>query len=138
MAKASSPVRLQEELMRSATLAGERFHRSAAEQVEYWAAIGRSVSHIVDPDVLMSVMSGLTRLKAEPVISPEIDPEDVFSNLEGARTRGTLASAVTKANVRYQASITHPGQLEQLDPEGAITLGQFKNGVFVPVPENTR
>jgi len=35
MAKAISPVRLQDDLMQAAKLTGERFHRSSAEQIEY-------------------------------------------------------------------------------------------------------
>ena len=35
MAKAASPVRLQDELMQAATVTGARLHRSAAEQIEY-------------------------------------------------------------------------------------------------------
>jgi hypothetical protein len=35
MAKAASPVRLDRNLMDSATIAAKQMHRSAAEQVEY-------------------------------------------------------------------------------------------------------
>jgi hypothetical protein len=44
MAKAASPIRLQEELMQAAESTAKRFHRSTAEQIEYWADLGRSVS----------------------------------------------------------------------------------------------
>ncbi|MCB1936185.1 MAG: hypothetical protein KDF59_09600, partial [Nitrosomonas sp.] len=37
MAKSASPIRLQEELMKAAELTASRFHRSTAEQIEYWA-----------------------------------------------------------------------------------------------------
>ncbi|MCF8003822.1 MAG: ParD-like family protein [Chromatiaceae bacterium] len=37
MRKSASPIRLQEDLMQSASLAGSQLHRSAAEQIEYWA-----------------------------------------------------------------------------------------------------
>ena len=46
MVKATLPIRLQEDLMQSATTAGQRMHRSAAEQVEYWASIERSVARV--------------------------------------------------------------------------------------------
>ncbi|WP_426416859.1 TA system antitoxin ParD family protein [Aestuariirhabdus sp. LZHN29] len=130
MAKASSPVRLQQDLMESAKLAGERLHRSAAEQIEYWASIGRSVANVVDPDSLLDVSTGLARLKIEPVASPAINPEDVFAGLERDRQNGLLASSITSSPLRYQASSTHPGLLEQIDAQGRVTLGQFKSGVF--------
>ncbi|MBV1916387.1 MAG: ParD-like family protein [Pseudomonadales bacterium] len=137
MAKAASPVRLQNELMQAATSAGKRMHRSAAEQVEYWASIGRSVAKVVDPDTLLEVSAGLAQLKIVPVISPTIDPDELFSAMEQERKAGTLAAAVSGSvisgsTVRYQASTEHPGQLEQINPDGSVIIGQFSMGVFAP------
>ncbi len=132
MTKASSPVRLQSDLMESAKLAGERLHRSTAEQIEYWASIGRSVSHLVNPDSLLDITTGLAKLKVEPVISPVIDPDAVFDSLEQDRANGTLEQSVTSSTKRYQASGSHPGLLEQVDEKGVVTVGQFVNGTFEP------
>ncbi len=52
MAKAASPIRLQEELMQAAESTAKLFHRSTAEQIKYWADLGHSVSSTLDPDVL--------------------------------------------------------------------------------------
>ncbi|MDO9469638.1 MAG: hypothetical protein Q7J23_02775, partial [Nitrosomonas sp.] len=62
MAKSASPIRLQENLMRAAALTGERFHRSTAEQIEYWAEIGCNMSKILDPDDLLSISAGLAKI----------------------------------------------------------------------------
>ncbi len=133
MAKSASPIRLQAELMQAAELTAKRFHRSTAEQIEYWADLGRSVSSMLDPDVLLSVSSGLTKLKTEPVVSTPVDPDDVFKSLESNREAGILQEGVTNSAVRYQASKKQPGYLERVDHEGQITLGQFKNGQFIAV-----
>ena len=53
--------------MQAAKLTGERFHRSAAEQIEYWADIGRKVSTVLDPDTLISITTGLAQVKVESV-----------------------------------------------------------------------
>lgn len=132
MAKASSPVRLQDDLMQAAGLTAKRFHRSAAEQIEYWAELGRSVSSTLDPDVLLSVVSGLTKIKTEPVHSPSIDPSDVFDALERERKEDTLSNTVTQSDIRYQASTKFPGYLEQIDVNGTVTVGMFNNGQFIP------
>lgn len=132
MAKASSPIRLQNDLMQAAGLTAKRYHRSAAEQIEYWAELGRSVSTKLDPDVLLSVVSGLTKIKTEPVHSPSIDPTDVFDALERERQAGTLSNSVTQSAVKYQASTTHPGYLERIDANGTTTVGMFENGQFIP------
>ncbi|MEE9338255.1 MAG: hypothetical protein V3U87_09260 [Methylococcaceae bacterium] len=131
MAKSASPIRLQAELMQAAESTAKRFHRSTAEQIEYWADLGRSVSSTLDPDVLLSVLSGLTIIKTEPVISSPIDPAEVFKALENDRHTGLLHNSVASATTSYQASTKHLGLLEQVDQDGNITLGEFKNGQFI-------
>jgi hypothetical protein len=133
MPKAASPVRLQQELMQAAALTGKRFHRSTAEQIEYWASLGQRVAAVLDPDVLLSIQAGLARVRVEPVVGRTLDPEAVFQGLEQQRRTSTLSGAVSSGRIRYQASSTHPGLLERLDPEGTITLGRFEQGRFVPM-----
>jgi len=133
VAKAVSPVRLQDELMQAASVAGARLHRSAAEQVEYWASLGRQVARFVDPDSLLEVATGVARLKVEPTVSPPADPEAVFAAVEADRRSGELAKKITTATIRYQASGTHPGYLEQIDADGLHTIGTFHHGLFTPV-----
>ena len=131
MAKASSPVRLQAELMEAAALTGERFHRSAAEQVEYWASIGRSVGDVLDPDRILAINAGLAKVSVEPVVAAALDPDQVFATLERDRESGLLTESVSHSSVRYQASTRCPGQLEQIDASGQVIVGQFCNGEFV-------
>lgn len=137
MAKAASPVRLQEELMQAASLTGARLHRSAAEQVEYWASLGRQIANFVDPDTLLEVAAGLARLKVEPTMPQSVDPEAVFAAVEVDRCSGELSKKVTASAIRYQASATHPGHLEQIDANGVRTVGTFHNGVFTPLNSKT-
>lgn len=47
---------------------------SAAQQVEYWAALGRQVGEWLDPEQLLEVKTGLGRLKLEPVRAAAVDP----------------------------------------------------------------
>jgi len=131
MAKAASPIRLQAELMQVAQSTAKRFHRSTAEQIEYWADLGRTVSKTLDPDVLLSVASGLTIIKTEAVLSEPIDPTIVFKSLECDRDEGKLKQTVTNSDICYQASRSHPGYLERLDSNGNLTIGMFENGQFV-------
>lgn len=136
MAKAASPIRLQKELMQAAQSTAKRYHRSTAEQIEYWADLGRTVASTLDPDVLLSVSSGLSIIKTEPVISLPIDPDSVFQALEKDREAGILANRVTTSAIRYQTSIKHPGYLEKIDLNGDITTGQFEKGEFILLSES--
>lgn len=131
MAKAASPIRLQQVLMQQAESAARRFHRSTAEQIEYWAELGRSVSATLDPDVLLSISAGLARLNIEPVIGTPVDPEEIFETLDHQRDDGTLQHSVTTSQLRYQASLTQPGLLERIDQNGKVTTGRFENGEFI-------
>ena len=131
MAKSASPIRLQADLMQAAEITAKRYHRSTAEQVEYWADLGRTVASELDPDVLLSVASGLTVIKTETVFSVPLDPAAVFQSLENDRESGLLQNTITKSVARYQASTKHPGYLEKIDSDGSITIGQFDNGEFV-------
>ncbi|SER18044.1 ParD-like antitoxin of type II toxin-antitoxin system [Nitrosomonas sp. Nm51] len=137
MAKSASPIRLQEELMKAAGLAASRHHRSTAEQIEFWAELGRSVADTLDPDVMLSVKSGLSRIKVEPVYGVPVDPDAVFESLENKRKNGTLSNRVTAAAHRYQASSEHPGYLDRIDREGNTTTGRFQKGQFIPLNEKT-
>ena len=131
MAKSASPARLQDALMRSAALTGARQHRSAAQQIEYWASLGREVAALLDPDRLLAVQAGLARLHVEPVTAPAVIPQQVFAALEADRSSGVLADSVSSAPVRYQACSSRPGYLERLDRDGSRSVGRFAHGEFL-------
>jgi len=135
MAKAASPIRLQEDLMQAAALAGERFHRSTAEQIEYWAEIGRNVAHILDPDDLLSVSAGLAKINVESVYGEPVNPAAVFQLLEVERNNGTLSQTVA-SGAKYQISLKYPGNLEQIQPDGRIRTGKFQGGEFIEMNES--
>lgn len=137
MAKSASPIRLQEDLMKAAELTADRFHRSTAEQIEFWAELGRSVADTLDPDVMLSIKSGLSRINVEPVYGIPVDPVKVFKTLKKNRRNGTLSERVTSAAIRYQTSSSHPGYLERIDRQGNIATGQFQNGQFIPLNAST-
>ena len=133
MTKATSPLRVQEDLMQDAIVMGKLHHRSAAKQIEYWASVGRMLSNVLTPDILLNIASGASRLSVEPVVTPPVNPDDVFSDLERDRESGVLPTLVTSANVRYQSCVSHPGKLEQISADGNVTVGQFSNGIFTPL-----
>ncbi|QIL91265.1 hypothetical protein GNX18_16840 [Microbulbifer sp. SH-1] len=132
MGKTASPIRLDQDLMDSAAHAALIESRSVAEQIEYWARIGRVASRFLTPsDITLLVTGGVQlTLKVKPYVTP--DPKQVFDAVEAAQNSGDLASSVTGASVRYQASKTHPGELERIDDLGKVTVGTFQGGKFQP------
>ncbi len=118
--------------MQAATATAKRFHRSTAEQIEYWADVGRQTSEVIDPDVLLSLAAGLVRITVEPVKDKTLNPTEIFNALEHDRGEGALSQNITGSAVKYQVCETHPGYLEQIDAAGTVNIGQFSNGVFSP------
>ena len=114
--------------MSAATAAGMLLHRSAAEQVEYWADLGRKVASSIDPESLLAVKAGLATLRVEHIDPSPVDPDAVFAALDNARSSGELSEAIASGSVRYQASVAKPGYLEACYPDGRIEVGQFVNG----------
>lgn len=135
MAKAASPIRLQQDLMQAAESTAKRFHRSTAEQIEYWAELGRSVSSSINPDVLLAIKSGLAKLNVEQVVSSRVDPDAVFNALDNQRKNQSFQDELTASPFHYQSSLTHPGWLERVNQDGGVVVGQFKNGQFIVMDE---
>ena len=131
MAKSNSPIRLDEVLMSQAKIVGGLHKRSQAEQIEYWATIGRSMSKLIDPDTLIRIKSGVTKISIEDTENSALDVDKVFSSLEAGRQNGSLSQSITSSKVAYRASKTHAGHLEKIDEHGNIILGHFENGQFI-------
>lgn len=130
MAKASSPMRLEESLVQAARAAGSIEHRSAAEQIEFWADVGKRLSNHLSAMELMELKLGFAKLKVEPLADPAVNPDDLFAHVEAERCAGTLNQRITTSSVRYQASSRYPGKLERIGPDGEVAVGMFHNGVF--------
>src|SRR5690606_23682370 len=130
MAKSSSPVRIEQSLMDAASLAGATLHRSAAQQIEYWASIGRQLSSIGDPESLMAIKAGLMNIhvqKSPPVV---VDADALFNAFDADIASGTISQAIAAQKPKYQASVKYPGKLEKVLPDGSVRVGQFENGIF--------
>lgn len=136
MAKANSPIRLDQSLMDSATSVAKAAHRSAAEQIEFWADVGRTLTQIIDVHTLVSLKAGTVRLLIEPVQTEAVDPDALFAQLDADRANGALSQRVTGCEVRYQASTAQPGWLEQIRADGSRVVGRFEGGTFQPRDAN--
>lgn len=133
MAKAQSPVRLEASLMESAKFAGDLLKRSAAEQVEFWASIGRLVAPRLSPKELIELQAGLLAIKFEEPKPVTVDSGALFGELDQKRSSGALQHAIASHSVRYQSSVSHPGCLEQVNPDGSVVVGRFTHGQFEPL-----
>lgn len=81
---------------------------------------------------LLALMQGFARLQVTHNPSRPVKPDEVFAAVEQARTDGSLHKDVSHARIRYEASKTHPGLLEQILADGQRKTGHFVNGEFIP------
>tara|TARA_A100001391_G_scaffold198051_1_gene179191 strand:+ start:303 stop:725 length:423 start_codon:yes stop_codon:yes gene_type:complete len=133
MAKSNTPLRLERTLVEAAEQVRKVAHRSVAGQIEYWASLGQVLARIATPEQITSLQAGIARLHIESPEAEPIDPDAVFGEVERSRASESLAERVTASAVRYQASRTNPGLLEQIAPNGEVTVGTFRNGQFHPM-----
>ena len=127
---ASNPIRIDRSLMEQAAAEADRQKRSTPKQVEYWAELGQVCDGLLSHADAVRLREGL--LKLEPCESAPVDADTVFTNLDAARTDGSLSNKVTTARTIFQVSEDHPGYLEQIKPGGNIIVGQFEGGKFKP------
>lgn len=130
MAKTYSSVNLPASLIEAAKAAGLKEQRSAAEQIEFWADIGKRVAPHLSPIELLELSSGFAQAKLEPIADSVVNSGDVFQALEEKRRFGTLSHSVTRSALRYQASSRYPGKLERISLDGRIEVGIFSGGEF--------
>ena len=78
----TSPVRLNPNLISAAEREGMIQKRSTPKQIEYWADLGRAVERVIDLSDVFAVIQGIKRLKLENVESCEVDPDEVFPDVD--------------------------------------------------------
>jgi hypothetical protein len=132
---ATSPIRLNPDLITAAEREGMIQKRSTPKQIEYWADLGRAVERIINLSDVFAVLQGLKRLKLEDVHSPGVDPDEVFGDLQKRIAAGRLSDTVTSAAFYFEASKKQAGMLDRVDAvTGRRQTGHFRNGAFHPSP----
>jgi hypothetical protein len=117
----SQPVKLSDELVLDARIAGEALERSIAGQVEFWAKLGRSVDLLLDGrQVLALRRSG----EAQP-LSKALASVDTPAGRK--RVEEVLAGSPYP---HYRQCPGRPGWLIRIDKDGTRVVGRFVNRVF--------
>jgi len=132
---ATVPLRIDQDLAFQAEREARIQNRSKTKQLEYWAKLGKAVSSKLNITDALAVSQGIKTIKLEvspPVQSIPIDSDALFNDLENHRAKGLLAKNVTSAEIYYEASVEHPGYLDQVNSitkkrqAGSFAHGEFK------------
>ena len=74
---------------------------------------------------ILRALPGLDDPKAE-----DIDPSDVFSELDRQRESGELNQAITSGSICYGSSRSQAGMLDEVHTDGTVITGIFQEGEF--------
>ncbi len=130
-ARQSPPVRLSELVYNRVQSHAAMEMRTVPKQIEYLIALGEKVAQLINREDLLNIQSGFARLVVERIESDNLSADDLLGDIDRQRASGTLTQAVTGADVVYQASTTHAGQIERINTKtGKVDIGTFSGGKF--------
>jgi hypothetical protein len=125
----SQPVKLSDNLVLDARLAGQIEERSIAGQVEFWARLGRSVELLLEGQQVLTLCRGANVRPLSACL------ESVDSDAGRRRVANFLGS---QPFPHYQPHPDRPGMLVREDADGQRTVGRFVNRQFRPDKAKTR
>ena len=128
--KQSPPIRLSGAFYKRMNAAATINSRSVPKHLEHLVNIAESIRGQVSREEILDVQSGLSKIVIEKTEALRINKSTLFGSLERLRKSGALSKAVTAAKTKYQASASHPGQLERINDNGIREIGMFKGGKF--------
>jgi hypothetical protein len=122
------PVKLSDELVNEARIAGATMQRSIAGQVEFWASLGKAMEAIMNGD-------GIHRIrKMNTARSLSESLETVNQPLGRARLRAYLES---RPFPRFIADPTEARVFIRQDADGTQTRGRVVGRMFQPLLEES-
>ena len=123
----SQPVKLSDELVLDARVAGKAQERSIAGQVEFWAKLGRATEVLLGGRKLMALQMSAG---AQPL-------SEALASVEKPEGRKRVADVLAnRPYPHYRQYPDEPGLLVRLEEDGTETVGRFVNRTFVSVKVN--
>lgn len=129
----TTPVRLEDTLVRHAAAEAQVHRRSTPKQIEFWAEIGRAIAAEVSAEDLIAISQGVRRVRVETITPEPVSGDDIWAEVDADRNSGELSRHITRDRIVYQASARRPGYLEAIYPDGQKITGQFRDGRFEPL-----
>lgn len=117
----TTPTRISADIAEAAAAVGPVEHRSASEQINYWARVGMEIerSNAFDPRRVFAVAAGQEQFST---LSP--DERAVAHALVNARIKARAADehfgAAARARGETTVSLDDEGRLVQIAPDGTV------------------
>ena len=121
----SQPVKLSDDLVLDARLAGRLLERSIAGQIEFWAQLGQAIEPLLNGTTVMALRkAGKVRSLSECLASVDAP--------EGRRR--VVEYLETRPFPHYEPAPERPGLLVRIDEDGTRTVGRFVGRRFQAAP----
>ena len=127
----STPLRVKDGLFQEAEAEGALMNRSAAKQVEFWAQLGKTLAHSISNADILALMQGIAKIQIEIRETAPIAPAKIFAAVDKAGQSGDLGRQITGGGLYYEASVSRPGLLDEIRPNGSRRSGRFSKGKFI-------
>lgn len=114
------PVKISEDLMLDARLAGKIMERSINRQIEYWARLGRAVEAVMRGTEALA----LSRAGAAQPLS------ELLETVDSPEGRRRLAAHLKTVPYPHYEPAADPRLLIRIDADGTRSLGRFVNREF--------
>jgi len=118
-------------LYQEAEAHGSLLYRSAAQQIEYWAKLGKRIEEDASTSDLQALLAGIANIQFEIPPMKAIEPMSVMTDVDQKISAGQFSQSITRHSLYYEASKERPGLLDQVMPDGTRKTGHFKNGEFI-------
>ncbi len=126
-----SQIRLNLNLVKSASAVAPLYKRTTPKQIEYWAELGKAVDKFIDPLDVQAVIQGAKQIRVEIPSVPIVSMEEVLTELNTLREKGDLSQKIIHTTIIYEASSEKPGFLDRVNlSTGERQTGHFRNGKF--------
>ena len=115
------PVKLSDDLVLDARLAGELLERSIASQIELWAQLGRAIEPLLMGATVLALRKAGTVRPVAPLLAS-------VDSLEGRRR--VVDYLESQPFPHYEPVPDRPGLLARTDADGTRTVGRFVDRRF--------
>ena len=116
----SQPVKLSDQLVLDARLAGQATERSIAGQVEFWAKLGRAIEPLLRGDKALALRRAGD---AQPL-------SETLNSVDSSEGRQRVTEHLNKLPYPHYEPADSPGLLVRIESNGKRTVGRFVNREF--------
>ena len=135
-----SVINVNSALVSAARVAANNHQRSISEQLSLWITLGQLVESKITNSEISSLINDAAELRVLPHTVEKSSSKcdiDIFAlamSHQNAERFSVLSSFIHAKNRGpiYEGAVSQPGLLRQINPDGSIIIGTFKNGKFTP------